>query len=367
MGVCVCGRVCVCVCGWVCVGVWVCVCVCSNIEYIVIMLEYQYLSVPIFSLPLSHCTLSPSSSSPGLHSRGEKVKYLGHWKRSADGNVEPMEQDNSPGTVWLRSNGVTFLEDGVTLEYSGSGGDVQDVGIAQSRFPLDRTNHYFEFEILGTGTHGALAIGLAKTTYPLHRHPGWNQGAVGYHADDGKLFKEKGLGEEFGPQCTNRDRMGCGIQFPVHADEDEREAEGSDDASSESERDSRVSLNPERLLNYDSRSSSSTSTETSESLESYNDSSDDVLPEDIFGQPRLFRAMGHQMRAGLVRANRLPMLQRKQPNRGKSGRTCKVYFTKNGEKVGDTLCDVPRGGFYPVVAMLSKGEKLRVDFNPLSG
>ena len=31
-------------------------------------------------------------------------------------------------------------------------------------------------EILATGKLGALAIGLAKTTYPLHRHPGWNSG-----------------------------------------------------------------------------------------------------------------------------------------------------------------------------------------------
>ena len=41
---------------------------------------------------------------------------------------------------------------------------------------MNRANHYFEMEILGTGSLGALAIGLAKTTYPLHRHPGWNPG-----------------------------------------------------------------------------------------------------------------------------------------------------------------------------------------------
>ena len=44
------------------------------------------------------------------------------------------------------------------------------------RHPLTRTSHYFEMEILATGKLGALAIGLAKTTYPLHRHPGWNSG-----------------------------------------------------------------------------------------------------------------------------------------------------------------------------------------------
>ena len=30
-----------------------------------------------------------------------------------------MDQDDSPSCVWLRSNGVKFTEDGMTLEYTG--------------------------------------------------------------------------------------------------------------------------------------------------------------------------------------------------------------------------------------------------------
>jgi len=40
---------------------------------------------------------------------------------------------------------------------------------------------------------------------------------VGYHADDGKLFKEKGYGDQFGPTCTEGDTMGCGILFSPHS------------------------------------------------------------------------------------------------------------------------------------------------------
>lgn len=36
---------------------------------------------------------------------------------------------------------------------------------------------------------------------------------MGYHADDGKLFKAKGHGDPFGPSCTEGDVMGCGIVF----------------------------------------------------------------------------------------------------------------------------------------------------------
>lgn len=32
--------------------------------------------------------------------------------------------------------------------------------------------------------------------------PGWNRDSIGYHADDGKLFHEKGYGANFGPTCT---------------------------------------------------------------------------------------------------------------------------------------------------------------------
>ena len=57
----------------------------------------------------------------------------------------------------------------------------------------------------------------------------------------------------------------------------------------------------------------------------------------------------------------------KPPSHTSNEPKCTVYFTKNGEKVGETECVVPRGGFYPVVAMLSPGERLRVDLCPLSG
>ena len=50
-----------------------------------------------------------------------------------------------------------------------------------------------------------------------------------------------------------------------------------------------------------------------------------------------------------------------------SDREVTVFFTKNNEKVGETKAKMPKGGFYPVVAMLSSGERVHVDFNPLTG
>lgn len=43
-----------------------------------------------------------------------------------------------------------------------------------------------------------------------------------------------------------------------------------------------------------------------------------------------------------------------------------MYFTRNGQEVGETLMSVPEGGFYPVVAV-KEGDRAVVDFGAVSG
>lgn len=258
-----------------------------------------------------------------------------------------MELDSSPSSYWLRSNGIKFVDDGLSLEYAGEGGNVQDVGIAQANHQISPSNHYFELEIIDAGSIGAVAIGLAKTTYPLNRHPGWNPGAIGYHADDGKLFKEKGMGSMFGPTCSTGDTMGCGVRFSASSDYDEFV----DDTESSSE----TSL-PEEL----------------EYVEQYlSDNSDDDY-DDYFGFGLGgglggLGGLGGGRGLGLRHPIGYAPPREKKKKEKDSKKTITVYFTKNGEEVGETECAVPSGGFYPVVAMLSRGEKIRVNLKPITG
>ena len=293
----------------------------------------------------------------GMHSAGEKVRYLGHWCRIRDGVQEPMEHEQSPSTHWLRSNAIRFINDGLTLEYAGNGLDKQDVGIAQARVKMDQTNHYFEMEIVSCGIEGWLAIGLGKSTYPLHRHPGWNKGSVGYHADNGQLYKERGVGEEFGPQCTAGDVMGCGIQFPTaeqeREEEREEEGEGGGPVAScqqtESESEFECDSEHDILYGYE---------EDEEMEDDFSYDSDEDY-EDLFQRPLRKR--------WLMREQGKRAVRRQCSEQTSHNRTCTVYFTKNGERVGETECLIPRGGFYPLVALLSQGESCRVNFNPLTG
>ena len=251
-----------------------------------------------------------------------------------------MELDLSPSTYWLRSNGIRFMDDGLSLEYAGEGGNVQDVGIAQANFQISPTNHFFELEILDAGAIGAIAIGLAKTTYPLNRHPGWNPGAVGYHADDGKMFKEKGMGEAFGPTCTTGDTMGCGVRFSNTSD---YSGYYDDD-------------------DYESGSDTSLPEELNE--RNYDDYTSDEDDEDYFGGPPPGGILG-AIRGGFPAP--IAHSVSKERNKREDQKTMTVYFTKNGEEIGETECPVPTGGFYPVVAMLSSGERIKVNLNPLTG
>ena len=317
----------------------------------------------------------------GLHSLGEKVRYLGHWHRQRESLLEPMLVDSSPNNMWLRSNGIQFLEDGLTLEYCGMGGDTQDPALAQARFPLNRTNHYFELLVLSTGKLGAVAIGVGKCSYELHTHPGWSHGAVGYHADDGKLFVQRGMGTDFGPSCSEGDRMGCGVLFDMEEEEKEDEEEEKVDD---------VVDNQDWEDNADSDWSNS-------SPPSYLEDELDLFDDNPWGHrvprpagrmqhrhmPFLFRERGRGRGGGLGGFGMRPMadyLGAKPPEGGikppsardsltatNSSSSCVVFFTKNGETVGKTKVNIPKDGLFPLVGMLSKGERVQVDLQPLSG
>ena len=86
---------------------------------------------------------------------------------------------------WQRLHDVRLTSN--VLEYVGRGKCEKDVGLAQARTPIGTRNHYFEIEIVDPGYNCYIAIGLAKKNYPKNRHPGWNRGSIGYHADDGKV------------------------------------------------------------------------------------------------------------------------------------------------------------------------------------
>lgn len=210
---------------------------------------------------------------------------------------------------WSRLHDIKL--NGTVLEYTGRGKSIIDVGLAQAKYPLDTTHHYFEIEIVDPGENCYIAIGLARKDYPKYRHPGWNKGSIAYHADDGKIFVGSGVGDPFGPPCHKGDKMGCGIIFPR------------DFVSS--------------LLDSDP---------PCENSPPYPD-----LDEDYCGS--------------LSESDEEEWWREKENI--ETGMTVQVFFTRNKKTIGQKDVCIPKGGFYPTVGMLSSDEKVRVDLHPLTG
>ena len=205
----------------------------------------------------------------GMHSDKEQVRYLGHRYCSpncGDDDVPVMHIDSAhPLTYWLRCNGIAFGKDPRKLFFKAGARDVSSV-VASSPLTLER--FYFELIIDDGGEDNSVGIGVGPWDYALDSYPGWKPQSIGYHGDNGCLYKEQGHGKPFGPKCEQGDVMGCG-----------------------------VILDP-------------------------SDSSNDK---------------------------------------------CTVFFTRNGERVGQCEAVVPKDGLYPMVAMSSPGQKVTVAFDLLSG
>ena len=264
----------------------------------------------------------------GMHSVKETVRYLGHTYRSPDSSQDDMETDKIPHSMWARCNGVRF-RGGLSLVYDGISNSQRDVGVAMAHLQLTQANHYFELHIEDVGECCEVAIGVAKKDYPLHRFPGWSEGSIAYHADNGQLYKEAGIGSEFGPKCGSGDIMGCGIRFLDPYDSSQDKAPRQD-----------IPLPLKEV----------TAPHPVQPFEEYYDSddSDYYAPIETYKQSR--------------------DKDRTTPPEEKVGRPrCVIYFTRNGEPVGESETVVPVGGFFPIVGVLSNGERITLNFFPITG
>merc|ERR550519_2904261 len=109
-------------------------------------------------------------------------------------------------TGWSRLHNIHL--NGHQLEYVG--GSLANRGSALAKTPLSKSSHYFEMEIIDPGSSRYIAIGLASKDYPREKWPGYSEGSIGYHADDGQVY----MGTDVGELCNKGDIMGCGVIFP---------------------------------------------------------------------------------------------------------------------------------------------------------
>ena len=133
--------------------------------------------------------------------RGELVLYHTHR--------QPL-----PPSYFSRVNLQQIKFHGRAIMFTGT----TQIGVVQAGRQLTRENSYFEVQVLDKGKECAIAVGVAHREYPLDQMPGWRQGSIAYHMDDGKLFFQRGQGSRFGEKCGDGDVVGCGIELSEHGD-----------------------------------------------------------------------------------------------------------------------------------------------------
>lgn len=149
----------------------------------------------------------------GLHSDGEQVRL----NLDAEWQEETVAFGGENRTIPKHFRHERIVIDGEYLSYIANPRNT--VGLYIATDTLSHDKNYFEIEIVDSGLKSAIGIGLVPYDYPMDCQPGWKQFSIGYHADDGNLFKNAGLGESFGPTCKTGDRMGCGIKFQRNQEE----------------------------------------------------------------------------------------------------------------------------------------------------
>ena len=128
---------------------------------------------------LRRAALSSASHSGGLRSPlAARSSLRGHARAGvlslrAEGEWGRMER------VAVSGNEISYT---VTTEG-------EEVGVIQATKPLTPEKPFYEVTIVDGGTQSWIGVGLADVTYALDKQPGWDQASIGYHADDGMLYR----------------------------------------------------------------------------------------------------------------------------------------------------------------------------------
>jgi len=120
----------------------------------------------------------------------------------------PSELDTASASRYIVAS-----RDKLSVTYVGRGNHAHDVGAIRADRPCPTrcAVYYFEATVIDAGEQGALCIGLAESSFPLTRQPGWEPRSYGYHADDGRKYHDSERGEVCGPSWGEGDVVGCGV------------------------------------------------------------------------------------------------------------------------------------------------------------
>ena len=152
----------------------------------------------------------PSNKSAALPSAAFRPAYCSLL--NFDASLYPLPTAMSAED---RSNRIDLADDCRTVKYTGPGRNDSDAAAVRANTPLPPQIgiYFFEVSVVNKGREGYISVGFAIKSASLSRLCGWEPGTIGYHADDGNLYRGAGTGTAFGPSYSTGDVIGCGVNF----------------------------------------------------------------------------------------------------------------------------------------------------------
>ena len=108
-------------------------------------------------------------------------------------NCHSIENDVVVPLLWSntdKGDGITYDGDTMECVRAKEGEDNHSMIFTTHPISKDSKDFYFEVRVEDEGENGWIGIGLAKSDakYPNERMPGWDDGTIGYHGDDGGIY-----------------------------------------------------------------------------------------------------------------------------------------------------------------------------------
>ncbi|KAK4535618.1 hypothetical protein CDCA_CDCA05G1643 [Cyanidium caldarium] len=95
--------------------------------------------------------------------------------------------------------------------YGGPGRSDMDAASVRANCPVppEVCLYYYEMKVIDSGAQGFIGLGLCAGDVQLDRLPGWERNSIGWHGDDGHIFRDSGMGTAYGPKYGTGDIVGC--------------------------------------------------------------------------------------------------------------------------------------------------------------
>ena len=125
-----------------------------------------------------------------------------------------MKNDELAQLSWsMHDKGDHILYNGNILECTRAMAEEDKHSMVFTNQPIPKNveNFYFEITVEDEGENGSIGVGLAKATakYQNGHMPGWNQGTIGYHGDDGGIYHNDGSLQLTCETYGKGDTVGC--------------------------------------------------------------------------------------------------------------------------------------------------------------